>query len=176
MKSNGSLRTQVKIPIVKYRGFFTFIVTIFFLMNCSNDVANMNDDNLVSDKPVANVISVSVKGNPNAYTFSVEIQSPDTGCNQYADWWEVLSEEGALIYRRILTHSHVNEQPFIRSGSPVPIEANHVVYIRGHMHPGGYGGNVLKGSVIDGFQNTSVRSDFASEVENEDPQPDDCAF
>jgi hypothetical protein len=136
----------------------------------------MNNENIPPEKQVADIISVSVSGNPNEYQFSVEIRSPDTSCDQYADWWEVLSENGILIYRRILAHSHVNEQPFVRSGQPVPIEADEVVYVRAHMHPGGYGGLVYKGSVQDGFQEVTVHSDFALEVEKEDPQPDGCAF
>ncbi|MCB0054175.1 MAG: hypothetical protein KDE24_32035, partial [Caldilinea sp.] len=68
---------------------------------------------------VADVFGVTVRGDDGAYQFSVEIASPDTGCNQYADWWEVLDSDGNLLYRRILTHSHVDEQPFIRSGGPV---------------------------------------------------------
>ena len=136
----------------------------------------MNDENSSPEKPVADVISISVSGDPNAYKFSVEILSPDSGCDQYADWWEVLSENGTLIYRRILAHSHVNEQPFVRSGQPVPIEANEILYVRAHMHPGGSGGKVYRGSVEDGFQEVTVNSDFALDVEKEDPQPGDCAF
>jgi len=114
---------------------------------------------------------------PNSYQFSVGIHSPDKGCEQYADWWEVLSETGTLIYRRILIHSHVHEQPFIRSGGAVRIAADEVVYVRAHMHPAGYGGSVFKGSVQTGFQKvTVVGPGFAAEVEREPPQPDDCAF
>jgi len=75
----------------------------------------------MAEEILADVLSVEVTGSPNAYQFSVKIASPDTGCEQYADWWEVLSEDGQLLYRRILLHSHVNEQPFVRSGGPVNI-------------------------------------------------------
>ena len=51
----------------------------------------------------------------------------------------MLSLEGALLYRRILAHSHVDEQPFVRSGGPVPVGASDIVIVRGHMNPGGYG-------------------------------------
>jgi hypothetical protein len=44
------------------------------------------------------------------------------------------------------------------------------------MHPGGYGGSALKGSVKNGFQEFEINSDFAIDVENEPPQPDGCAF
>ena len=84
--------------------------------------------------PAADVIGVQVSGAPGAYQFNVTIKSPDTGCQQYADWWEVVSEDGRLLYRRVLLHSHVDEQPFTRSGGPVPIQADTVVWVRAHEH------------------------------------------
>ena len=125
---------------------------------------------------LADVLQVSANGQPAAYTFNVEIASPDTGCEQYADWWEVLSEDGRLLYRRILTHSHVNEQPFARSGSPVEIGADTIVIVRAHMHPGGYGGTALRGSVQDGFTETGLEAGFAGELERSEPLPEGCAF
>lgn len=174
-----------KIRFLKIRKMLLFFkqqVILFFIFAaigfeaCTISGTKPNDDNIVPDKIVANVTSVLVTGDPNDYQFSVGVLSPDTGCEQYADWWEVFSEEGTLVYRRILAHSHINEQPFIRSGRPVQISANDVVYVRAHMHPGGYGGVVFKGSVQDGFQEVTVSSDFALGVENEPPQPTDCAF
>ncbi len=124
----------------------------------------------------ADVVSVEVTGSPNVYQFSVGIASPDEGCHQYADWWEVLTKEGELVHRRILGHSHVNEQPFVRSGGPVAIGADTIVVVRAHMHPGGYGGRVMRGTVQTGFEEMELESDFAAEVESEPPQPTGCAF
>ena len=171
-----SVRDQNTIPLFKQRNILWLIFTAICLVDCSDNATKPNDENLSSEKPQADVISVAVNVEPNAYVLSVEILSPDTGCDQYADWWEVLSENGSLIYRRILAHSHANEQPFVRSGRPVRIEANEIVYVRGHMHPGGYGGSVHKGSVQNGFQEVTVSSDFALAVEKEAPQPSGCAF
>jgi hypothetical protein len=126
--------------------------------------------------PTANVIAVEASGRPGAYDFSVRITSPDRGCQQYADWWEVLSERGELLYRRILGHSHSNEQPFERSGGPVNIAATQVVWVRAHMHPGGYGGTLLRGSVQGGFRQAAPVPGFAAGVESLAPQPDSCAF
>ena len=39
------------------------------------------------DVPMADVIAVTVSGAAKAYQFSVEVRSPDEGCDQYADWW-----------------------------------------------------------------------------------------
>jgi hypothetical protein len=127
-------------------------------------------------KGVADVIAVDVTGEPQAYQFSVEVRSPDTGCDQYADWWEVLREDGTLVYRRILAHSHGEEQPFVRSGGPVAIAPETVVVVRAHMHPGGYGGTAFKGSVAGGFTEAEIGADFAEGVEQSPPQPDGCAF
>ena len=130
----------------------------------------------MTDSIVANVLSVKVTGKPGNYQFDAEVSSPDTGCDQYADWWEVLSEEGELIYRRVLLHSHVDEQPFIRSGGPVPIAQDNVVIVRAHMNTIGYGGNVLKGSVASGFEPVDLDAGFAGDVETQQPLPEDCAF
>jgi len=75
----------------------------------------------------ANVTAVTTNGNEGAYRFSVTLKSTETGCEQYADWWEVLSEEGELLYRRILVHSHPDTQPFTRSGGKVNIGGQVIV-------------------------------------------------
>ncbi|MDF1513533.1 MAG: hypothetical protein P1S60_06970 [Anaerolineae bacterium] len=138
---------------------------------------NTEPEIMPTHKPeMANVLSVEVSGTENAYQFSVEISSPDTGCEQYADWWEVLGEDGQLIYRRVLLHSHRDEQPFVRSGGPVAISSNTVVIIRAHMHPDGYGSAGIMGSVGTGFNPVDLAHDFAVDLERQDPLPDGCAF
>lgn len=124
----------------------------------------------------ADVLSVKVSGKSGAYSFSVEVASPDTGCAQYADWWEVLTEEGELVYRRILSHSHTAEQPFVRSGGPVATEAETILIVRAHMHPEGYGGKAMKGTAAAGFEAIEFEAEFATDVETRPPQPDGCAF
>ena len=125
---------------------------------------------------LADVVSVEVTGDSGAYRFHVGVRSPDTGCDRYADWWEVIGEDGALIYRRVLLHSHVGEQPFERSGGPVPIEADAVVYVRAHMHPGGYGGAAFRGSVRAGFELAELPAGFVAGLAEEEPLPEGCAF
>ncbi len=125
---------------------------------------------------VADVIKVTTTGTSGAYNFSVTITSPDKGCAQYANWWEVIAEDGKLIYRRILLHSHVSEQPFERSGGSVNIKADQIVWVRAHMHPGGYGGKVFKGSVSSGFTSAKPTKDFAATLATQEPLPKDCAF
>lgn len=156
--------------------FSTFLV----LTSCSNQSNTSKEEvQMLSDKegsPKASIVSVVSSGNSGNYTFAVEISSPDTGCEQYANWWEILTEQGILIYRRILGHSHVNEQPFIRFGRGITISENQVVIIRAHMNSSGYGTSVFKGSVSGGFIRDTLDSSFASQLESQNPLPTTCAF
>lgn len=130
-----------------------------------------------NDEVVADVTAVRVSGGPGRYTFAVTVRSTDTGCEQYADWWEVITPDGELIYRRILAHSHVDEQPFTRSGGPVDIQPATRVIVRAHMNEVGYGGVVYAGSPNAGFEpDQSVPSSFAPDLANATPLPDGCAF
>ena len=124
--------------------------------------------------PSADVVSVTATGEPGAYRFDVGVESPDLGCEQYADWWEVVGEDGRLIHRRVLSHSHISEQPFVRSGGPVAVQADTVVRVRAHMHPTGYGGQAFAGSVREGFHPVSLSPGFAAELAAASPRPPPC--
>jgi len=165
----------------KYLFCFLSIFTIY--TSCA--VKNSDDSDIVkeeiiptlnSDIDMASVDQVTTSGSSNNYSFSVTISSPDTGCDQYADWWEVISEDGDLLYRRILAHSHVNEQPFTRSGSGVTISPDQQVWVRLHMNNTGYSTQVMKGSVSEGFVKAELPVTFASNLETEEPLPSGCAF
>jgi hypothetical protein len=127
------------------------------------------------ERPAAHVTHVEVRGSAGSYLFRVTVESPDTGCEQYADWWEVVSPEGELLYRRILEHSHVGEQPFTRSGGPIALEAEREVIVRAHMNTGGYGGRALRGSAASGFRQDPSGHAFAEELESQAPLPQGCA-
>lgn len=146
---------------------------LFLITSCSDDDKNPVDDDLSTG---ANIVSVTVSGQPQAYSFSVGISSPDIGCEQYADWWEVISTDEKLLYRRILAHSHVNEQPFVRTGGPVTIGPEEEVWVRAHMNNLGYQGATFKGNVRDGFSKAIMPEDFAKALEKEEPQPGECNF
>ncbi|WP_232829156.1 hypothetical protein [Aureibaculum luteum] len=153
------------------------ILSIFFsisiiLSACTTKEEPINNEN---DKLVA-IVSVVSSGTENAYNFSVGISSPDTGCNQYADWWEVIAEDGTLLYRRILDHSHVNEQPFVRSGGTIEISSTQIVIIRAHMNTSGYGILAFKGSVDQGFKSTTLDEGFLQNLASVAPLPTGCAF
>lgn len=152
--------------------------TLLFITSCSSDENRTQEEMQADDNSTlkASIVSVSSSGEAGNYTFSVGISSQDTGCAQYANWWEVITEDGTLIYRRILAHSHVNEQPFVRSGGTVSIAANQVVIVRAHMNSSGYGTIVFKGSVEAGFIEDTVAADFAEELATQQPLPNNCTF
>lgn len=124
------------------------------------------------------VAEASFSGEPGAYQVSVTVTSPDTGCDQYADWWEVLTPEGELLYRRILAHSHVDEQPFTRSGGPVAIAPTDPIIIRVHMNNTGYSAQALTGTVAEGLSATTLLIDPEGDaaIASQPPQPSGCAF
>ena len=124
----------------------------------------------------ANVTAVSTKGSDGAYRFLVTLKSDETGCEQYANWWEVLSKDGELLYRRILVYSHPDTQPFTRSGGAVNIQVDDVVYVRAHMNKLGYVGSVMKGSVSKGFKTVTDLPTFSKKLETQSPLPKGCLY
>ncbi len=147
------------------------ILQFFLLVSCSStDTKNLSQDRQ------ADVIKVSASGSENNYAFSVTISSPDTGCNQYADWWEVISASGELLYRRILLHSHVSEQPFTRSGGKIEIANDQTVWVRAHMNNSGYGGKAMKGTINEGFSQADFPKTLGVGLDQVDPLPKGCNF
>jgi len=163
---------------------FSFIIHIGLWMACCSSADTTIDPNIGMEEEemsettdgVAQVTKVEVSGQDGEYTFNVTISSPDLGCNQYANWWEIIDLDGNLLYRRILGHSHVDEQPFTRSGGPVVISENTEIYIRAHMNTTSYGSKVFRGSVANGFTSTNLDTNFAKDLEEVAPLPSNCAF
>ncbi len=58
------------------------------------------------------------------YTFEATVASADTGWEKYADAWEVVAPDGVVLATRVLTHPHVDEQPFTRSQPGVAVPAD----------------------------------------------------
>jgi hypothetical protein len=125
-------------------------------------------------EPRADVVEVAARGRPGAYELAVTVKSSDRNCDAYANWWEVVSEDGKLLFRRVLMHSHPDEQPFTRPGGPVPIAAETTVVVRAHFHPTGYGGAALRGSVAAGFAPWTPPPGFAAGLAKVDPLPREC--
>ena len=83
-----------------------------------------------------------------SWTFYVTLGHPDTGWEDYADGWDVVLGDGTVLkpdpnspYTRLLTHPHVDEQPFTRSQSGIQIPAGvSTVIVRAHDIVDGFGG------------------------------------
>ena len=147
--------------------------------------SGIEEPKVVSTKPIvamtksnstAQVTNIKATGEANNYTFAVTVKSPDTGCDRYADWWEVITLEGELLYRRVLLHSHVDEQPFERTGGIVAVDPDQEVIVRVHMSTDGYSPMAQRGSVKFGFAEVTLPPEFASRLGSVEPLPSDCAF
>jgi len=85
---------------------------------------------------------------PGTWYFSVTVQHPDTGWDDYADGWDVVLPDGSVVkpvaseaFTRTLWHPHVNEQPFTRSQGGINIPDDiHQVTVRAHDKRDGFGG------------------------------------
>jgi hypothetical protein len=97
----------------------------------------------------ANVTYVkAVQAADGAWTFHVTVSHPDTGWEDYADGWDVLTPDGTVLkpdpestFTRLLLHPHENEQPFTRSQSGIAIPGGVTqVRVRAHDLVDGYGG------------------------------------
>jgi len=94
----------------------------------------------------ADVVDVKVRRNSSGtYDFDVTVKSVDKGWNHYADAFEVLGPDGALLGRRVLLHPHETEQPFTRDlyGVTIPAGVTHVT-VRARHKPKGYDGKVQR--------------------------------
>jgi hypothetical protein len=97
----------------------------------------------------ADVLHVkAVQASNDTWTFHATVEHPDTGWEDYADGWDVLTKEGTVLkpdtdspFTRLLLHPHVGEQPFTRSqsGIVIPSEVTEV-RVRAHDLADGYGG------------------------------------
>lgn len=152
--------------------FWLACVALPSVSGCSGTQSPVADNGLY-----ANVIAVQAAGTPGDYIFSVAVSSQESGCDRYADWWEITRPDGELVFRRILAHSHTNEQPFTRSGGPVDVRADETLVVRAHMNVDGYGGVAMRGTVADGFAaDPAITSRFAAKLADMQPLPDGCVF
>lgn len=97
----------------------------------------------------ADVLHVrAVEAADGTWTFHVTVEHPDTGWEDYADGWDVLTPDGTVIkpdpdsaFTRPLLHPHENEQPFTRSQSGIAIPPGMTsVRVRAHDLVDGFGG------------------------------------
>lgn len=108
----------------------------------------------------------AVQSADGTWTFYVTVEHPDTGWDDYADGWDVLTSQGEVIkpdpdspFTRLLLHPHVEEQPFTRSQHGISIpESVEKVIVRAHDIVDGFGGQ----EVLVDF-NKSAGEDFKVE-------------
>ncbi len=114
----------------------------------------------------------AVQAADGTWTFSVTVRHPDTGWEDYADGWDVITPDGQVLkvspddpFTRLLLHPHVNEQPFTRSQSRIRIPDDVTrVTVRAHSLTRGFGGREV---VVDLTQSSG--QDF--EVQHSQPLP-----
>lgn len=92
----------------------------------------------------ADVVAASAECSASVCSFVVTVRHDDEGWSHYADAWEVLAPDGAVLATRVLRHPHVEEQPFTRElrGVQVPA-ALESVRIRARDSVHGFGGREL---------------------------------
>ena len=85
--------------------------------------------------------------------FSVTLKHGDEGWDHYANQWDVMTMDGKLLKSRVLYHPHVDEQPFTRSGGPIPVRSHLTVACKHHLagdpQPDRLPGQPLVGHVSD---------------------------
>ncbi len=101
----------------------------------------------------ADVVFVrALRQTDGSWTFHVTVSHPDTGWEDYADGWDVVTPDGEVLkpdpsspFTRLLLHPHVNEQPFTRSQSKIVIpEGVTEVIVRAHDLLDGFGGQEIR--------------------------------
>lgn len=82
------------------------------------------------------------------YRFQVTVRHADEGWDHYADAWQVVAPDGAVLATRVLAHPHVNEQPFTRNLSGVVIpDGIESVHVRARDSVHGHGGREIEVAV-----------------------------
>lgn len=114
-----------------------------------SDASNSNQSLETMTSANANVIFVkAVQAVDGTWTFHVTVFHPDTGWDDYANGWDVVTEDGTVLnpdpnapFTRLLLHPHVDEQPFTRSqGNIVIPDGVTKVIVRANDLVDGFGG------------------------------------
>lgn len=73
---------------------YSWIILSFFLVACNSSSTDTDGSGNQQEVAKANITEVTAQGDSGLYTFYVTVASDETGCDQYADWWEVLNANG----------------------------------------------------------------------------------
>ena len=63
----------------------------------------------------AEIVAAEAEPLADGWRVSVTLRHADTGWDDYADGWRVVTADGSVVAERPLAHPHVDEQPFTRS-------------------------------------------------------------
>lgn len=89
----------------------------------------------------AQVVGATAEPSGSGWTITATLRHGDTGWDDYADGWRVLTEGGEVLGTRELAHPHVDEQPFSRSLSGVAVpDGTGRVLIEASTSTGGWAG------------------------------------
>jgi hypothetical protein len=92
----------------------------------------------------ADVVKVEVvEERGDQWTFAVTVRHADEDPDHWADWWIVRTPDGRELGRRVLLHSHVDEQPFTRDERMHLPRTVTVVVVEAHDKVHGYGGKTV---------------------------------
>jgi len=93
----------------------------------------------------ADVLEVKAQCEKTKCRFLATVRHADESWSHYANRWEVLDLEGNILTTRVLTHPHVDEQPFARGKgwTEIPVEIERV-RVRAHDSVHGYGGKEVE--------------------------------
>ena len=88
----------------------------------------------------ATIIGAEARASGGDWTVSVTLRHGDTGWDDYADGWRVVSADGTVLGTRTLYHPHVDEQPFTRSLSGVSVPPGTLtIFIEARTNTDGWG-------------------------------------
>ena len=85
------------------------------------------------------IVDATAERTGDTFRVSVTLLHADTGWEDYADAWRVVTEGGAVVGERILVHPHVEEQPFTRSLGGLTLDPEGTYFIEARSLGEGYG-------------------------------------
>ena len=94
------------------------------------------------------IVAAEVVRAGSAYKATVTLRHDDTGWEHYADAWRLITAAWEVLATRVLTHPHVDEQPFTRSldGIHLPDDVR-VVYVEARDTVHGWAPTKLRAEV-----------------------------
>ena len=86
------------------------------------------------------IVEAQARPSGDGWTVSVTLRHGDTGWDDYADGWRVVTAAGAVLGTRELLHPHVDEQPFTRSRHFASLPADVPLFVESSTTRTGWSG------------------------------------